>query len=106
MKRLNMLIKVFGNFYDRIIIETPPVNAVSDAAIISKLVETVLYVVHGEKTKREQITTGLRMLKQVNAPIEGIIINHSQSIDADKYQNKYYNERANNIVKLPVRKQG
>ncbi|MFT4724847.1 MAG: succinoglycan biosynthesis transport protein ExoP, partial [Colwellia sp.] len=102
MKRLNMLIKVFGNFYDRIIIETPPVNAVSDAAIISKLVETVLYVVHGEKTKREQITTGLRMLKQVNAPIEGIIINHSQSIDADKYQNKYYNERANNIVKLPV----
>jgi succinoglycan biosynthesis transport protein ExoP len=106
MKRLNMLIKVFGNFYDRIIIETPPVNAVSDAAIISKLVETVLYVVHGEKTKREQITTGLRMLKQVNAPIEGIIINHSQSIDADKYQNKYYNERANNIVKLPLRKQG
>ncbi|AOW77577.1 hypothetical protein A3Q34_12350 [Colwellia sp. PAMC 20917] len=106
MKRLNMLIKVFGNFYDRIIIETPPVNAVSDAAIISKLVETVLYVVHGEKTKREQITTGLRMLKQVNAHIEGIIINHSQSIDADKYQNKYYNERANNIVKLPVRKQG
>ncbi|TWX51095.1 GumC family protein [Colwellia hornerae] len=106
MKRFNMLIKVFGNFYDRIIIETPPVNAVSDAAIISKLVETVLYVVHGEKTKREQITTGLRMLKQVNAPIAGIIINHSQSIDSDKYQNKYYNERANNIVKLPVRKQG
>jgi capsular exopolysaccharide synthesis family protein len=106
MKRFNMLIKVFGNFYDRIIIETPPVNAVSDAVIISKLVETVLYVVHGEKTKREQITTGLRMLKQVNAPIEGIIINHSQSIDSDKYQNKYYNERANNIINLPVRKQG
>jgi succinoglycan biosynthesis transport protein ExoP len=106
MKRFNMLIKVFGNFYDRIIIETPPVNAVSDAVIISKLVETVLYVVHGEKTKREQITTGLRMLKQVNAPIGGVVINHSQSIDSDKYQNKYYNERTNNIVKLPVRKQG
>jgi capsular exopolysaccharide synthesis family protein len=106
MKRFNMLIKVFGNFYDRIIIETPPVNAVSDAVIISKLVETVLYVVHGEKTKREQITTGLRMLKQVNAPLEGVIINHSQNIDSDKYQNKYYNERSNNIINLPVRKQG
>ncbi len=105
MKRFNMLIKVFGNFYDRIIIETPPVNAVSDAVIISKLVESVLYVVHGEKTKREQITTGLRMLKQVNAPIEGVVINHSTNIDTDKYQNKYYNER-NNIIKLPVRKQG
>jgi capsular exopolysaccharide synthesis family protein len=105
MKRFNMLIKVFGNFYDRIIIETPPVNAVSDAVIISKLVENVLYVVHGEKTKREQITTGLRMLKQVNAPVVGVVINHSQNIDTDKYQNKYYNDRTN-IIKLPIRKQG
>jgi succinoglycan biosynthesis transport protein ExoP len=105
MKRFNMLIKVFGNFYDRIIIETPPVNAVSDAVIISKLVESVLYVVHGEKTKREQITAGLRMLKQANAPVEGVIINHSENIDSDKYQNKYYNDRSN-IIKLPIRKQG
>ena len=105
MKRFDMLIKVFGNFYDRIVIETPPVNAVSDAVIISRLVESVLYVVHGSKTKREQITSGLRMLKQVKAPIEGIVINQSESIDTSRYQNKYYNERTN-IIKLPVRKQG
>ena len=105
MKRLDMLIKVFGNFYDRIIIETPPVNAVSDAVIISRLVESVLYIVHGGKTKREQITSGLRMLKQVKAPIEGIIINHSENIDTNRYQNKYYNDTAN-IIKLPVRKHG
>ncbi|WP_448213269.1 GumC family protein [Colwellia sp. MEBiC06753] len=105
MKRFDMLIKVFGNFYDRIVIETPPVNAVSDAIIISRLVESVLYVVHGTKTKREQITSGLRMLKQAKAPIEGIVINHSENIDTSRYQNNYYNERAN-IIKLPVRKQG
>jgi capsular exopolysaccharide synthesis family protein len=104
MKRFNMLIKVFGNFYDRIIIETPPVNAVSDAVIISKNVDSVIYVVHGSKTKREQITQGLRLLKQVSAPIEGVVINQSENIDTDKYQNKYYNDMAN-IVKLPIRKQ-
>jgi polysaccharide biosynthesis transport protein len=105
MKRFNMLIKVFGNFYDRIIIETPPVNAVSDAVIISRLVDSVLYIVHGGKTKREQITTGLRLLRQVNAPVDGVIVNHSENIDTDKYQNKYYNHKAN-IIKLPLRKQG
>ncbi|WP_286133275.1 polysaccharide biosynthesis tyrosine autokinase [Colwellia sp. UCD-KL20] len=104
MKRFGMLIKVFGNFYDRIIIETPPVNAVSDAVIISKIVDSVIYVVHSSKTKREQITQGLRMLKQVNAPIEGVVINQSENIDTDKYQNKYYNDMAN-IIKLPMRKQ-
>ena len=105
MKRFNMLIKVFGNFYDRIIIETPPVNAVSDAVIISRLVDSVLYIVHGGKTKREQITSGLRLLRQVNAPVDGVIVNHSENIDTDKYQNKYYNSKAN-IIKLPLRKQG
>jgi len=105
MKRFNMLIKVFGNFYDRIIIETPPVNAVSDAVIISRLVDSVLYIVHGGKTKREQITAGLRMLRQVNAPVEGVVVNHSENIDSNKYQNKYYNDMAN-IIKLPIRKQG
>ena len=105
MKRFNMLIKVFGNFYDRIIIETPPVNAVSDAVIISRLVDSVLYIVHGGTTKREQITSGLRMLRQVNAPIEGVVVNQSENIDTNKYQNKYYNDMAN-IIKLPIRKQG
>lgn len=104
MKRFNMLIKVFGNFYDRIIIETPPVNAVSDAIIISKLVDSVIYIVHGSQTKREQITQGIRILRQANANIEGIVINHSQNIDTDKYHGKYHNDMAN-IIKLPIRKQ-
>lgn len=104
MKRFGVLIKVFSNFYDRIIIETPPVNAVSDAVIISKNVDSVIYVVHGTKTKREQITQGLRLLKQVNAPIEGVVINQSDNIGTENYQNKYYNHAAN-IIKLPLRKQ-
>ena len=45
------------------------------------------------------------MLKQVNAPIEGVVINHSENIDTDKYQNKYYSDRSN-IIKLAARKRG
>ncbi|WP_206483150.1 polysaccharide biosynthesis tyrosine autokinase [Thalassotalea sp. G2M2-11] len=105
MKRFNMLIKVFSNFYDRIIIETPPVNAVSDAAITSRSVDSVLYVVHSTKTKREHITSGLKVLSQVNAPIGGVIVNQSENIDTDNYHNKYYHDKTN-IIKLPVRKYG
>ncbi len=105
MKRFNMLIKVFCNFYDRIIIETPPVNAVSDAVIISRSVDSLLYIVHGSKTKREHITSGLRLLKQVNAPIAGVVVNQSENIDSEKYHAKYYLDTGN-IIKLPVRKHG
>ncbi|MFD1619367.1 GumC family protein [Thalassotalea marina] len=105
MKRFSMLLNVFGNFYDRIIIETPPVNAVSDAVIISRNVDSVLYIVHGGKTKRDQISSGLRLLRQAGAPVQGVVINQSENIDTDKYHNKYYADKAN-IIKLPIRKHG
>lgn len=99
MKRFNLLIDTFSNFYDRIIIETPPVNAVSDAVVIAKLVDSLMYIVHAEKTKREQITSGLNLLKQVQVPVDGIILNQSENIDKGKYKNKYYNAPSN-IIKL------
>lgn len=102
MKRFKLLLNSFENYYDRIIIETPPVNVVSDALVISKLVESVIYVVHENKTKREQIRQGLKLLAQVNAPIEGIVVNQSRIKDNDGYKEKYYS--ASNIIKIPTRK--
>jgi succinoglycan biosynthesis transport protein ExoP len=81
-------------FFTTELLLSPSVNAVSDAVIIFELVDSVIYIVHGNKTKREQRSAGLRMMKQVNAPIEGEVINHSENIDTDKYQHKYYNDRA------------
>ncbi|MCI2285101.1 polysaccharide biosynthesis tyrosine autokinase [Colwellia sp. MSW7] len=99
MKRFELLLKYFGNHYDRIIIETPPINIVSDALVISKLVESVLYVVDENKTKREQIRQGLKLLKQVNANIEGIVINQSRVKSTERYREKYY-KGANKYVKM------
>ena len=73
--------------------------------IVSRLVDSVIYVVHSGKTKREQISMGLRLLRQVNAPVTGIVVNQSENIDTTKYQNKYYSDMAN-IIKLPIRKKG
>ncbi len=102
MKRFKLLLNSFGKYYDRIIIETPPVNLASDALVIAKLVESVLYVVDENKTKREHIRHGLKLLQQVNAPVEGIVVNQSRIKDTDGYKGKYYT--ASNIVKMPNRK--
>ncbi len=104
MKRFKSLLSSFENYYDRIIIETPPVNVVSDALVISKLVESVLYVVNENTTKRDHIRQGLKLLQQVNAPVEGIIVNQSKIKDSSGYQDKYYNN-SSNIIKMPTLKQ-
>ncbi|WP_191321671.1 hypothetical protein [Colwellia sp. C1TZA3] len=45
------------------------------------------------------------MLQQLDAPLEGMMINHSENIATDKYHNKYYTE-GNNIINLSARKRG
>ena len=104
-KRFAILIEQFSQFYDRIIIETPPVIAVSDPIIVGRLADTVLYVADGEKTPREQIYSGLKMLKQANINLSGLIINKSKQIDNSRYNSKYY-QSVSNIVKWPKRKAG
>jgi len=102
MKRFKLLLNSFENYYDRIIIETPPVNVVSDALVISKLVGSVLYVVHENSTKREEIRQGLKLLKQVNATIEGIVINQSVIKTNNDYNGLYYSNT--NIIDIAARK--
>jgi capsular exopolysaccharide synthesis family protein len=104
MKRFNSLLGSFTNYYDRIIIETPPITLVSDALVISKLVDSVLYVVDENKTKREQIRQGLKLLKQVNAPIEGIVVNQSRIKYNETYKSKYYNNTTNIIKLSPLKR--
>lgn len=96
MKRFKSLLDSFEQYYDRIIIETPPINVVSDALVISKLVESVIFVVHENKTKRDQIRKGLKLLEQVNASVEGIVVNQSRRKDNESYKEKYY--RKTNVV--------
>ena len=102
MKRFKSLLDSFENYYDRIIIETPPINVVSDALVISKLVESVIFVVHENKTKRDQIRKGLKLLAQVDASVEGIVVNQSRRTDNESYKEKYY--RKTNVVKISPRK--
>lgn len=99
MKRFETILQYFEKHYDRIIIETPPINIVSDALVISKLVDSVLYVVDENKTKRDQIRQGLRLLKQVDVTIEGIVINQSRAKSTERYKEQYY-KGAKNDVKL------
>lgn len=102
MKRFKSLLDSFENYYDRIIIETPPINVVSDALVISKLVEGVIFVVHENKTKRDQIRKGLKLLAQVDASVEGIVVNQSRRKDNESYKEKYY--RKTNVVKISPRR--
>lgn len=61
--------------YDQIIIDTPPVLAVSDAFLILPLADTICLVVRTGKTPRRIINRALDLMMRANIPPAGIVLN-------------------------------
>ena len=68
------MVKQLRTEYDYIIVDTPPVLSVTDALVVSKLVDGVLYVVAYNQTKREDAKNGLTQLKQNEANVIGAVL--------------------------------
>ena len=73
--------------YDRVIIDSPPVVAVTDAAILSTIVDGTMLVVRAFKTQFDVGRQGVRALSDVGAKLAGCVLN---SVDLDRHEYKYY----------------
>ncbi len=72
--------------YDFIVIDTPPVLSVTDALIVSKIVDGVIYVVAYNQTKKDSAREGLEQLRENNANVIGGVL---ANIDVRKSTGSY-----------------
>lgn len=84
-KSMKRLLEQLSNEYDYVLMDTPPLNAVTDAQVLSTEADGTLIVIRCEKTKKESILTAKNLLQKVNANILGIVFN-----DVANSINKYY----------------
>jgi len=89
------LIDTFRKKYDFVLIDTPPLLPVSDAAIISRVCDGFVVVVHAGETRRNQYMGVVGSLNQVRGNIFGVVINMiptgSESADYGyRYSSSYY----------------
>jgi len=87
--RMADLLKELRKRYDRILIDSPPITAVTDAIILSKSVDGVVLVIRAGDTVREVAKNGLNQLQAVGARILGGVLN-AVDIGKDKYYYYYY----------------
>jgi len=73
--RFQAVLKSFENHYDRIIIDSTPVQAVSDALVLSQYARGVVYVVKADATPDRMIKNCFKRLREVNAPVIGVVLN-------------------------------
>lgn len=86
----NLLEKLRENF-DYVILDTPPVQEVTDSQILSTKADGTILVVRAERTKKESVNNAINLLKKVNANIIGTVLNGTD-LSRSKYQ-YYYGEK-------------
>ncbi len=61
--------------YDRVIIDCPPIMAVTDAAIVGRQVGTVLLAARFAVTPMNELEAAISRLRQAGVPVNGILLN-------------------------------
>ena len=95
-KRMEKLIASFESEYEYVIIDTPPINIVSDTLYIAKYTDGVILVVKEGSTTHPMLKKAIRSLELINIPILGFILNSANKSNSKYYSNYhsyYYNNK-------------
>jgi capsular exopolysaccharide synthesis family protein len=84
------LLEGLRKFYDWIIIDTPPVGAVSEALILSPHADGVLVVAGAEMVPRKAVRHTLERIHETGARILGVVLNRAQVDKHSYYYSHYY----------------
>ncbi|MCK9459430.1 MAG: polysaccharide biosynthesis tyrosine autokinase [Proteobacteria bacterium] len=76
--------------YDRVIFDSPPIGVVTDAAILSKLVDGTVLIIKSLRTTRDAAKHAVGVLRDIDSPILGVVLNDLNLADKKYGQHYYY----------------
>lgn len=74
-KSMENLLKALSVCYDYVILDTPPLTAVTDAQILAGKCDGTILVVRAESTSKESIIKAYKELEKVRANVLGAVLN-------------------------------
>ncbi len=82
--------------FDIVLVDSPPILPVTDAAVLSRATEAVVIVVEAGRTKKRALTRAIELLRQVDGPVLGLVINRAGADTSYgySYASKYYRRTA------------
>ena len=77
--RIDVLVEDLKCHFDIIVFDTPPLLGFADTLNIAAAVDELLLVVRAGKTPREYVQVAIEQLRNVRAPVAGIVLNSVKS---------------------------
>jgi receptor protein-tyrosine kinase len=83
------LLAALAENVDYVIIDSTPLLPVSDSVVLAAHVDAVIMVASAGSTTKTSLTRSLEMLRLVDAPLVGVVLNRAQDGSAYGYQSGY-----------------
>ena len=74
------------NYYERVVIETPPINTVSDAIAVGKFVDGVIIVCDVEKNESADLLLALQRVHEAELPVLGVVFNRVKDLRSSMHK--------------------
>jgi capsular exopolysaccharide synthesis family protein len=87
-QRFEEFMRSLGEHFDWVVVDSPPVMAVTDASVIAHKTTGVVFVVGAEMTSRQAAQTAVEQLESARARFIGAVLNR-----VDLQRNSYYYHR-------------
>ncbi len=89
-KKLKLLIKKMAENFDFVLVDSPPVQSVTDSLALTQLVDGTVVVVRAGETTYDMVYSGLKKLKDVQCHFLGFVLNaQTKSHSAGAYYYGY-----------------
>jgi succinoglycan biosynthesis transport protein ExoP len=89
-KRFKELVGTLGQHFDWVIIDSPPIMAVTDSSVAAHVATGVLFVIGSDMTSRHTAQRSLEQLRRANAKVIGAILNRVDLAHHGYYYSQYY----------------
>ncbi len=88
--RFGAMIQKLANDFDMVILDSPPILAVSDSVLIANVADATLFVVQWRTTPKEIVRQGIKVLRANGATLAGVVFNKMDLSKAPQYEGSGY----------------
>jgi succinoglycan biosynthesis transport protein ExoP len=75
--------------FDVVVIDSPPLQMVSDALVLSPFATSLIFVVKASSTPYQVAQASIKRLRLANAPVIGVVLNQLDLDKAERYYGEY-----------------
>lgn len=105
-RRMTTILDQLSASSDMVVIDSPPLLPVTDAAVLSAKCDGVILVTAANETPRAALERSTTILRGTGAKVLGVVVNKSRKATEGNYYGEYYGGEAGNVqpteTRLPV----